>query len=62
MFGWFTRFLKSTRGTRQQFGYKGEAEAARYLEGLGYKILHWQLRGRYRSRSSDGIDHTGQTR
>ena len=47
MFGWFTRFLKSTRGTRQQFGNKGEAEAARYLEGLGYKILHWQLRGRY---------------
>jgi len=47
MFGWFTRFLKTARGARQQFGNKGEAEAARFLEGLGYKILHWQLRGRY---------------
>ena len=47
MFGWFTRFLKNTRGARQQFGNRGEAEAARFLEGLGYKILHWQLRGRY---------------
>ncbi len=47
MFGWFSKLLKEVRGARQQFGNQGEAEAARYLEGLGYKILHRQLRGRY---------------
>jgi putative endonuclease len=47
MFGWFTKLLKDVRGVRQQFGNRGEAEAARYLERLGYKILHRQLRSRY---------------
>lgn len=47
MFGWFKKLLKESRGIRQQFGNQGETEAARYLEGLGYKILHRQLRGVY---------------
>lgn len=47
MFGWFKRLLRKSRGLRQQFGNQGEIEAARYLEGLGYKILHQQLRGFY---------------
>ena len=47
MFGWFRNLLIEVKGTRQRFGNQGEAEAARFLEGLGYKILHRQLRGRY---------------
>ncbi len=47
MFGWFTRFLKNAKGVNQQFGNAGEAEAARFLERLGYKIASRQLRGRY---------------
>ena len=47
MFGWFTKLLNNARGTRQKFGNRGEAEAARFLERLGYKIVHRQLRGRF---------------
>ena len=47
MFGWFTKLLNNAKGVRQQFGNKGEAEAARFLERLGYKIINRQLRGRY---------------
>ena len=47
MFGWFTRLLKTARGSRKQLGNRGEIEAALFLERLGYTILHRQLRGRY---------------
>jgi len=47
MFGWFTRLLGTARGARKQLGNRGELEAARFLEQLGYKILHRQLRGRF---------------
>ena len=47
MFGWFTKLLGNARGARQQFGNEGEAEAARFLERLGYKIVRRQLRGRF---------------
>lgn len=46
MFGWFKTLLRSAQGARQQLGNQGEIEAARFLEKLGYKILHRQLRGR----------------
>lgn len=47
MFSWFTTLLSAVRGARKQLGNRGELEAASFLEGLGYKILHRQLRGRY---------------
>lgn len=47
MFGWFRSLLNPVRGARKQLGNRGELEAARFLERLGYKILHRQLRGRF---------------
>lgn len=47
MFGWFRSLLNPVRGARKQLGNRGEVEAALFLERLGYKILHRQLRGRY---------------
>jgi putative endonuclease len=47
MFGWFKKLLNTPQGVRQRFGNQGEAEAARFLEGLGYKILERQLRGQF---------------
>ena len=47
MFGWFTKLLSTGRGARKQLGNRGEIEAGRFLERLGYKILHRQLRGRF---------------
>lgn len=47
MFGWFTQLLRNAKGARNQLGDRGEMEAARFLERLGYRILHRQLRGRY---------------
>lgn len=47
MFGWFTKLLGAARGERKQLGNRGELEAALFLERLGYKILHRQLRGRF---------------
>lgn len=47
MFGWFRSLLNPARGARKQLGNRGEVEAALFLERLGYKILHRQLRGRY---------------
>jgi putative endonuclease len=47
MFGWFTKLLSAARGQRKQLGNQGELEAARFLERLGYKIQHRQLRNRY---------------
>ena len=47
MFGWFTTFLSNVRGARKQLGNRGELEAAKFLERLGYKILHRQLLGRF---------------
>ncbi len=47
MFSWFTKFFSAARGSRKQLGNQGEHEAALFLERLGYKILHRQLRGRF---------------
>lgn len=47
MFGWFTTLLNAARDARKQLGNRGEIEAARFLERLGYKILHRQWRERY---------------
>ena len=47
MFGWFHHLLKKSSEPRKQFGNQGEAEAARFLEGLGYEVLQRQLRGRF---------------
>ena len=47
MFGWFTKLLGAARGQRKQLGNRGELLAAEFLEKLGYKILHRQLRGRF---------------
>ena len=47
MFGWFTKLLSTGRGARKQLGNRGEIEAGRFLERLGYKILYRQLRGRF---------------
>ncbi|WP_010586273.1 YraN family protein [Schlesneria paludicola] len=47
MFGWFTTLLSAARGAKKELGNRGEIEAARFLEHLGYKILHRQWRERY---------------
>ena len=47
MFSWFKKLLRDARGIRQQFGNQGELEAARFLESIGYRIVHRQLRGRF---------------
>ena len=47
MFGWFRQLLSAVRGAKKQLGNRGEIEAARFLERLGYKILHRQLRSRF---------------
>jgi putative endonuclease len=59
MFRWFSKLLKDVRGKRQQFGNQGENEAARFLEQLGYRILHRQLRSRYGELDLVALD--GQT-
>ncbi len=59
MFGWFTKLLSAGRGARKQLGNKGELEAATFLEGLGYQILHRQLRGRFGELDLVALD--GQT-
>jgi putative endonuclease len=59
MFGWFTKLLNNARGARKQLGNKGEIEAALFLERLGYKILHRQLRGRFGELDLVALD--GQT-
>ncbi|HEY0981501.1 MULTISPECIES: YraN family protein [unclassified Schlesneria] len=47
MLGWFRRYVKKSLEPRKQFGNQGEAEAARFLTGLGYEVLQRQLRGRF---------------
>lgn len=47
MFGWFRQLLSAARGAKKQLGNRGEIEAARFLQQLGYKILHRQLRSRF---------------
>jgi putative endonuclease len=59
MFGWFRKLLKEVQGASLKFGNQGETEAARFLEGLGYRILHRQLRGRYGE--LDLVARDGQT-
>ena len=47
MFSWFSRLFNTARGVRKQLGNSGEIEAAKFLERLGYRILHRQLHGRF---------------
>lgn len=57
MFGWFTTLLKVARGPRKVLGNRGEIEAAKFLEGLGYKIIHRQWRERFGEIDLIAIDH-----
>jgi putative endonuclease len=57
MFGWFTRLLSVGTGARKQLGNRGEIEAGRFLERLGYQILHRQLRGRFGELDLVARDH-----
>jgi putative endonuclease len=47
MFGWLRRMLGSSPLKAETFGNRGEAEAAKFLQGLGYQIVDRQLRSRY---------------
>ncbi len=46
LWSWLAR-LWSQKNSPDSLGNRGEAEAARFLEGLGYRIIERQMHGRF---------------